>query len=104
VTRTAAGRAGTTLIELLVVLAILATLAAVAALAVRRARTVDTTDAWVRIAEARRRTMRTGVETTIVVTRDGRPLPVALYPDGRALAEPALRLDPLTGRRLDAAR
>jgi prepilin-type N-terminal cleavage/methylation domain-containing protein len=104
VIRAAARRVGTTLIELLVVLAILATLAGVAALAVRRAVPVDPADPWVRIAEARRRTMMTGVETTIVVVRDGRPLSIALYPDGRALADPALRLDPLTGRRLDAAR
>jgi prepilin-type N-terminal cleavage/methylation domain-containing protein len=104
VTRLAGPRDGTTLIELLVVLAILATLAGVAALAVRRPAPVDPTDAWVRIAEARRRTMMNGAETTIVILRDGRPLSVALYPDGRALADPALRLDPLTGRRLDAAR
>ena len=103
-TRIAVARPGTTLIELLVVLAILATLAGVAALAVRRASPVDPADPWVRIAEARRRAMMSGVETTIVVVRDGRPLPVALYPDGRALADPVLRLAPLTGRRLDAAR
>jgi prepilin-type N-terminal cleavage/methylation domain-containing protein len=104
VKRIATWRAGTTLIELLVVLAILATLAGVAALAVRRAAPVDPTDPWTRIAEARRRTMMSGVETTIVVVHDERPLSVALYPDGRTLADSALRLDPLTGRRLDAGR
>jgi prepilin-type N-terminal cleavage/methylation domain-containing protein len=104
VTRIRARRAGTTLIELLVVLAILATLAGVAALAVRRSPRVDATDAWVRIAAARRRAMIAGAETTIVVMRNGSAVSVALYPDGRALADSSLRLDPLTGRRLDAQR
>jgi len=93
-----------TLIELLVVLAILATLAGVAALAVRRTPRVDPTDTWVMIAAARRRAMIAGIETTIVVVRNGRTLSVALYPDGRALADPAVQLDPLTGRRLNASR
>jgi prepilin-type N-terminal cleavage/methylation domain-containing protein len=93
-----------TLVELLVVLAILATLAGVAALAVRRAPSVEPTDAWAMISAARRRAMITGVETTIVVTRNGSALSVALYPDGRALADSVLQLDPLTGRRLHARR
>ena len=93
-----------TLVELLVVLAILATLAGVAALAVRRTPPVDPTDASIMIAAARRRAMIAGVETTIVVTRNGSALSVALYPDGRTLADPALGIDPLTGRRLDAQR
>jgi prepilin-type N-terminal cleavage/methylation domain-containing protein len=104
VTHAGAPRAGTTLVELLVVLAILATLAGVAALAVRRAVPVDQTDAWVMIAAARRRAMIAGAETTIVVMRNGSALSVALYPDGRALADPALQLDPFTGRRLNAPR
>lgn len=99
-----APRAGTTLIELLVVLAILATLAGVAALAMRRTPRVGPADVWATIAAARREAMKTGTETTIVVARNGRPLSVALYPDGRALADPALLIDPLTGRRLDAQR
>ncbi len=93
-----------TLIELLVVLAIMATLAGVAALSVRRTPLVDSHDPWVTIAAARRRAMIAGVETTIVVTRNGSALSVALYPDGRALADSALQLDPLTGRRLNASR
>jgi hypothetical protein len=48
--------------------------------------------------------MIAGVETTIVVMRNGSALSVALYPDGRALADPALQLDPLSGRRLNAPR
>lgn len=103
-TGTGARRAGTTLVELLVVLAILATLAGVAALAVRRTPRVDPADAWIMIAAARRRAMIAGVETTIVVMRNGSALSVALYPDGRALADPALQLDPLSGRRLNAPR
>lgn len=103
-TGVSAGRAGTTLIELLVVLAILTTLAGVAALAMRRVPAADATDVSVRIAAARCHAMMTGAETTIVVTRDGRPLSVALYPDGRALADPALQLDPLTARRTNASR
>jgi prepilin-type N-terminal cleavage/methylation domain-containing protein len=99
VTGTGARRAGTTLVELLVVLAILATLAGVAALAVRRTPRVDPADAWIMIAAARRRAMIAGVETT-----NGSALSVALYPDGRALADPALQLDPLSGRRLNAPR
>ncbi|MGH7655102.1 MAG: pilus assembly FimT family protein [Gemmatimonadaceae bacterium] len=97
-----APRAGTTLIELLVVLAILATLAGVAALSVRRASPTGPADVWATIAAARRHAMKTGTETTIVVLRNGSPLSVALYPDGRALADPALAIDPLTGHRLDA--
>jgi prepilin-type N-terminal cleavage/methylation domain-containing protein len=104
VTGAIARRAGTTLIELLVVLAILATLAGVAALTVRPAPRADPNDVWATIAAARRQAMKTGTETTIVVVRNGSPLSVALYPDGRALADPALSMDPLTGRRLDAAR
>lgn len=96
-------RAGTTLIELLVVLAILATLAGVAALAMRRALPPAPADAWAVIATARRRAMTTGSETTLVVISNGKPLAVALYSDGRALADPALGLDPLTGRRADAS-
>ncbi len=93
-----------TLVELLVVLAILATLAGVAALSVRRTPRADPTDAWVAIADARRRAMIAGAETTIVVMRNGGALSVALYPDGRALADPVLGIDPLTGRRLNASR
>jgi prepilin-type N-terminal cleavage/methylation domain-containing protein len=104
VTRIGARRAGTTLIELLVVLAILATLAGVAALAMRRVPPAGPTNMSATIAAARRHAMMTGAETTIVVVRNGNPLAVALYPDGRALADPALQLDPLTGRGLDAAR
>jgi prepilin-type N-terminal cleavage/methylation domain-containing protein len=104
VTQIGKQRAGTTLVELLVVLAILATLAGVAALAVRRTPRVDPADAWVTIAAARRRAMIAGAETTIVVMHNGAALSVALYPDGRALADPTLQLDPLTGRRLDARR
>lgn len=96
-------RAGTTLIELLVVLTILATLAGVAALAMRRVLAPGPVDASVMINAVRRRAMTTGRETTLVVMSDGRPLAVALYPDGRALADPPLHLDPLTGRRADAS-
>jgi prepilin-type N-terminal cleavage/methylation domain-containing protein len=103
-TGVAVRRAGTTLIELLVVLAILTTLAGVAALAMRRVPPADPTDLSVMIAVARRHAMMTGAETTIVVTRGGRPVSVALYPDGRALADPALQLDPFTGRGPDASR
>jgi prepilin-type N-terminal cleavage/methylation domain-containing protein len=102
-TDTSSRRSGTTLIELLVVLAILATLAGVAALAIRRDSPADPTNAWVQIATVRRRALTAGVETTIVVLHAGVPLSVALYPDGRTLADPALSLDPLTGRRIDAA-
>lgn len=97
-------RTGTTLIELLVVLAILATLAGIAALAVRRAPSVDQNDVWANIAAARRRAIGGGAETTIVVVRNGAALSVAVYPDGRVLTDPALRLDPLTGRRIGARR
>ncbi len=96
-------RYGTTLIELLVVIAILGTLAGVAVLAVRRAPRVDSADAWLAIASARRRAMMAGAETTIVIIRGGVPLSVALYPDGRALADPSLSVDPLTGRRIDVS-
>ncbi|HEY2849482.1 MAG TPA: prepilin-type N-terminal cleavage/methylation domain-containing protein [Gemmatimonadaceae bacterium] len=101
-TGASARRAGTTLVELLVVLAILATLAGVAALSVRRAPSTDPGDVWATIAAARRNAMRTGRETTVVVLRNGSPLSVALYPDGRTIADPALPIDPLTGRRIDA--
>jgi hypothetical protein len=88
----------------LIVLAILAALAGVAALAMRQAahRAID--DPWMAVAAARRRAMNIGVETTIVVMHDGIPLHVALYPDGRALADAPLPLNPLTGRRISAQR
>jgi prepilin-type N-terminal cleavage/methylation domain-containing protein len=102
--KTGRARRGSTLIELLVVLMILSTLTGVAALAIRRVSAPDPADPWVRIAATRRRVVTSGKETTIVIVRAGVPLSVSFLSDGRTLADSALHLDPLTGRRLDEAR
>jgi prepilin-type N-terminal cleavage/methylation domain-containing protein len=91
---------GHTLLELLIVLAILGVVAGVTGLAFRRPTAptpVDSVDA--RIADARRDAIRSGHSVTITAVHAGLPMAVTAHPDGRVIADTALAIDHLSGRR-----
>jgi prepilin-type N-terminal cleavage/methylation domain-containing protein len=91
---------GNTLVELLVVLAILGTVAGVTGLRFRRVtepQRVDTVDA--RIADARREAIRSGKSVTVIVMYADHPMAATAHPDGRVIADTALAIDHLSGRR-----
>ena len=104
VTRTAhpSVRPGVTLLELMVTLALLAILAGVVGLSLHGnapTRPVDARTA--RIAAAREEALRSGQVVTVTLADSGHTYTATAYPDGRVLADPALRIDPLTGRMRD---
>ena len=90
---------GNTLIELLVVLAILGIAAGVAGLGFRSAPPVSIDETTATIAAARRDAIRSGRSVTIFVGRDGHVLLATAYPDGRVVADTALTVDHLSGRK-----
>ena len=92
-------RRGVTLLELMVTLALLAILAGVVGLSLQRggpARVVDARTA--RIAAAREEALRSGHAVSVTFVDSGHTHTATAYPDGRVLADPALGIDPLTGR------
>lgn len=98
-------RTGVTLLELILVLAILGLMAGIVGLAAPRIVTITKADSAVaRAMELRALAIRSGnVLTGDVATHSG-IVTVSAYPDGRVLADSALRIDPLSGRATHAAR
>ena len=91
---------GNTIIELLVVLAILGVAAGVAGVSFRSepiSAAIDETLAT--IAAARRDAIRSGKSITIFVEHDGHVLSATAHPDGRVVADTALSVDHLSGRK-----
>ncbi|HEV7586811.1 MAG TPA: prepilin-type N-terminal cleavage/methylation domain-containing protein [Longimicrobium sp.] len=103
--RLPAGRAGVTLIELAVALAILGVAATVTGLAVRAMPEPDAAQKRDgRIDAARRRSLSERHPVAVELADSGALLRAVVFPDGRVVADPALQVDPLSGRRREAAR
>jgi prepilin-type N-terminal cleavage/methylation domain-containing protein len=92
-------RAGVTLVELLVVVAILAITSTLTAVALRRIDRSRASDAADHVIALRRDAIAAGHVITRRVRHDDAIHLVTALPDGRVLADSALRLDPLTGLR-----
>ena len=90
---------GNTLIEMLVVLAILGIAAGVAGLGFRSATPIPVDETTATIAAARRDAIRSGRSITIYVEQDGHVLSATAHPDGRVVADTALTVDHLSGRK-----
>lgn len=90
---------GVTLVELIVVLAILGVTAAVAGLAFRAPAELSNVDVVpTTVAEARARSITSGVSIRVEVSLSGGPTVFTAYPDGSVVADAALGVDRLTGR------
>jgi type II secretion system protein H len=95
---------GTTLIELLVVLVVLGIMAGVVGLAVRGTGPLPEVDEHAgRLAAARREAISTGRPVGITLHVEARRVEATAWPDGMVVADSALGVDPLAGKR-DAAR
>jgi prepilin-type N-terminal cleavage/methylation domain-containing protein len=97
-------RRGVTLIELLCTMLIISVVTGVSVLAIRSLPVSDPNDPFIAIASARRRAVERSQPVSIVVRFDGKPFAVSLSPDGFVAADSALRIDPLTGGRIDVGR
>ena len=91
--------AGNTLIEILVVLAILGIAAGIAGVGFRSAMPVPVNETTAAIAAARRDAIRSGKSITIFVEHADRVLSATAHPDGRVVADTALAVGHLSGRR-----
>jgi prepilin-type N-terminal cleavage/methylation domain-containing protein len=97
--------AGVTLVELLVVLAILGAMALVVSLSTRSGHTASRVgDADARVAWLRRDAVDRGTSIVAVVDDSSGARAVLALPDGSVIADPSLRVDRLTGRRVHAPR
>ncbi len=92
-------RAGVTLIELLVVVVVLGLVSSVAMLAMPR-RSAPPDDTAHRIANARTQALRTGRPVSVVLQLDTVFTLATAMPDGSVLADPAARIERLTGQPL----
>ena len=90
---------GNTLIELLAVLAILGIAVGIAGLGFRSAMPVSVDQAAATIAAARRDAIRSGSSITIFVEHADRVLSATAHPDGRVVADTALGVELLSGRK-----
>ena len=98
-------RAGATLLELILVLAILGFMAGIVGLAAPQAITLVKADSAVASAmELRALAIRSGHAVMGDVSMRSGIVAVTAYPDGRVLADGALRIDPLSGRVTHAPR
>ena len=97
--RTAAARRGVTLLELIVVVVGLGVMASVASLAMP-GKVVPPDDTPHRVAAARVKALRTGRPVTVVLQLDSTFAIATAMPDGTVLADPAARIDRLTGQPL----
>jgi prepilin-type N-terminal cleavage/methylation domain-containing protein len=92
-------RSGVTLLELVVTLALLAILAGVAGVSLNRAAPPPAVDAsTARVLAARDQAVGSGHSVSITVVANGHAYAATALPDGRVIADPALGIDPLTGR------
>ena len=94
-------RAGVTLIELLVVVVVLGLVSSVAMLALPR-KSVPPDDTAHRIANARTQALRTGRPVSVVLDLDTMFSLATAMPDGSVLADPAARIERLTGQPLSS--
>lgn len=98
---TTARRTGNTLVELLAVLAVLGVIAGITGLSFRRvAGPAVANEAVTRIADARRQAIRSGRSISVIVSMGGETMAATAHPDGRVVADTALGIDLLSGRRL----
>ena len=103
--RLPADRAGITLIELAVALAILGVAAGVTGLAIRAMPEPDADQVRAgRIDAARRKALAERHPVAVELADSGVLLRAVVFPDGRVVADSALGMDPLSGRRREAAR
>lgn len=93
-------RRGSTLVELLVSLALLGIIASVATLAYRRLTPPDPSDPMTVIGDTIETVLRTGTPLTVQFIVNGRPAIATINPDGSVVADSALGIDRLSGRRL----
>ena len=91
------------MIELMVTLALLSSVTAVATLAIRGVAPVPSADAWSAVMGARAGALREGRAVTIRVRVEGRLTVATALPDGTIVADSALHVDVLTGRRHDVS-
>lgn len=95
-------RRGTTLIEMLVSVVLLGILASVAAPALRRAAAPPIGDVLTVIADSLDVAIASGRTITLQLSVQGRPAFATVNPDGSVIADSAIHVDRLTGRRDDA--
>lgn len=93
-----------TLIELAVAIAVLGMMAGLTALAFPTRREATERTVAERIADERRRAMRTGVERTVLIADSLDARVLTLLPDGRVLGARDSAVDAMTGRPPHAAR
>ena len=92
-------RLGVTLLELMVTLALLAILAGVVGLSLHGSEPKRPVDArTAQLAAAREEALRSGHVVSVTLVDSSHAYTATAYPDGRVLADPALGVDPLTGR------
>ena len=107
-------RGGVTLIELIVVIALLGVIAGIAGIAFHRARAVTGVERGTALVMAARDSaLRSGRVVTIQLpvsasasasSKATGTATATAFPDGRVIADPGLKIDPLTGRGASAAR
>jgi prepilin-type N-terminal cleavage/methylation domain-containing protein len=97
-----APRRGTTLIEMLVTVVLIGILASVATPALRRVAMPPVSDAFTAIAESLDVAIASGRTITLPLSVESRPAFATVGPDGSVVADSALHIDRLTGRRNDA--
>lgn len=92
-------REGVTLIELVVTIVLIGVIASVATLAFPPDRTPVATDPATIIARARTKAAESARPVTVSVMVNGTLFAVSALPDGSVIADTALRVDRLSGRR-----
>ena len=95
-------RRGTTLIEMLVSVVLLGILASIATPALRRAAAPPTGEVLTAIADSLDVAIASGRTITLRLSVQSRPGFATVNPDGSVVADSAIHVDRLTGRRNDA--
>jgi Tfp pilus assembly protein FimT len=94
-------RRGATLVELIVSLVVLAAITSVATLAARRIDRPLAADPQQSVADSLRVAVAEARTITLALSIHGVRATATVHPDGRAVADTVLHIDPLTGRRTD---
>jgi Tfp pilus assembly protein FimT len=95
-------RRGSTMLEMLIVLMLLALIGSVAVMAIRVIERPSPDDPYQIVADSLRAALNAGRATSVSVLIDGKPVLVAIHPDGSVAADSALRFDRFSGVRADA--